>query len=327
MMRQRWRAGAGALLALLVLTEAARAEEAAAVQAILQLGGTVKVDAKQPGKPVVVVCFNSTQVTDAGLKELKAFKGLEILDLAHTHITDQGLKELKDLKTLQALRLHDTPVTDEGLKELKDLKNLQTLDLGKTRITDKGLKELKDLKSLRTLSLFGTQVTGAAVKELQAALPELMIVATQQEQTEADRRESFGSCAWQDLPDNTDVFTRPKPGEDKLQVEQIARNVQKSAIKGQEQADRREEELRKLRQQQAEKDAENEAKNKPWPFPFGGIQVFVKSPGGTLLGLAIGVPLFLLLLALNKVKWMTKEIHFPGSFLIDWLIALFKPRP
>jgi internalin A len=59
-------------------------------------------------------------VTDTGLKELKEFKQLTLLDLGHTLVTDAGMKELKEFKHLAYLKLADTLVTDEGLKELKE---------------------------------------------------------------------------------------------------------------------------------------------------------------------------------------------------------------
>jgi hypothetical protein len=73
MVRQRWLVG-GVVLGLLVLTEASRGDEAAAIQAVEKLGGTVTVNDKQPGKLVVGVDLFRTKVTDAGLKELKELK-------------------------------------------------------------------------------------------------------------------------------------------------------------------------------------------------------------------------------------------------------------
>ena len=72
----------------------------------------VKVDDKQPDKPVVGVDLRHTKVTDAELKALKEFKSLQDLDLSYTRVTDAGLKELKELKSLQRLHLGDTRITD-----------------------------------------------------------------------------------------------------------------------------------------------------------------------------------------------------------------------
>jgi hypothetical protein len=42
-----------------------------------------------------------------------------VLHLGSTQITDAGLKELAGLKSLHSLELFNTPVTDAGLKELQ----------------------------------------------------------------------------------------------------------------------------------------------------------------------------------------------------------------
>ena len=46
-------------------------------------------------------------MTDAGLKDLAALKGLKTLNLALNAVTDAGLKELAALKGLQTLDLSD----------------------------------------------------------------------------------------------------------------------------------------------------------------------------------------------------------------------------
>src|SRR2546425_614201 len=87
----------GALLAALILSGAARADEADAVKLVEKLGGTIKRDDKQPGKPVVEVDLSfRDKVTDADLRELKELKQLVVLDLNFTLVTDAGLKELKE---------------------------------------------------------------------------------------------------------------------------------------------------------------------------------------------------------------------------------------
>src|SRR5947209_7412588 len=93
----------GAVMLLACLSGAARADEASAVKAVEKLGGTVTRDDKLPGKPVIGVNLtgtHDTQVTDAGLMELKDLKQLTTLYLNSTKVTGAGLKELKDLKQL-----------------------------------------------------------------------------------------------------------------------------------------------------------------------------------------------------------------------------------
>ena len=68
---------------------------------------------------VVLVDFNETQVTDAGLMHLKGLTKLELLYLNRTQITDAGLEHLKGLTNLEDLWLNGTQVTDEGVKKLQ----------------------------------------------------------------------------------------------------------------------------------------------------------------------------------------------------------------
>src|SRR5438094_10489545 len=77
----------GAVMLLACLSGAARADEASAVKAVENLGGKVTRDDKLPGKPVIGVDLGHTQVTDAGLKELKHLKQLTSLNPEpHSHI-------------------------------------------------------------------------------------------------------------------------------------------------------------------------------------------------------------------------------------------------
>ena len=62
-----------------------------AVGFVEKLGGKVARDDKAPGKPVIQVDLNSTNVTGAGLKELANLKNLTTLNLGGTEVTDAGL--------------------------------------------------------------------------------------------------------------------------------------------------------------------------------------------------------------------------------------------
>jgi hypothetical protein len=155
----------GAAMAAACLGGVARGDEASALKAVEKLGGKVRYEGG--GGKVIGVYLKGTQVTDAGLKELKDLKQLNFLDLSGTQVTDAGLKELKDLKQLHFLDLRGTKVTDTGLKELKGLTQLRVLRLGGFGlVTDAGLKELKGLKQLEELHLNATKVTDAGLKEL-----------------------------------------------------------------------------------------------------------------------------------------------------------------
>jgi hypothetical protein len=94
--RKLMRCSLCALVAVVILAGAARADEADAVKLVEKFGGTIKRDDKQPGKPVVEVTIYNTKVTDAAVKELKELKQLTILRLDSTNVTDAGVKELKE---------------------------------------------------------------------------------------------------------------------------------------------------------------------------------------------------------------------------------------
>jgi Leucine-rich repeat (LRR) protein len=101
------------------------------------------VDKQVNGKPV----YAKMQITDEGLKNLSAMKGLQVLDLTGTNITDEGLKYLAAMKELKTLRLANTKVTDEGMEQLTKLPKLASVALDDTAVTDTGIFALKRWKS------------------------------------------------------------------------------------------------------------------------------------------------------------------------------------
>jgi len=94
-------------LALSLTVAAVRADDMAnednAVETITKLGGTVTRDEEAAGKPVIGVSLERTLVTNQGLKELKAFKHLQSLNLNRCYrvpggpfgVTPTGVKELQ----------------------------------------------------------------------------------------------------------------------------------------------------------------------------------------------------------------------------------------
>ena len=116
----------------------------AAIAEIKKLGGLCGFDEHSPGKPVLRVVFNSTQITDAGLVHLKGLTSLRSLSLRYTQITDAGLQHLKELTNLSDMYLQNTQITDAGLEYLKGLTRLKRLYLEGTQITDDGVKKLQE---------------------------------------------------------------------------------------------------------------------------------------------------------------------------------------
>ncbi len=119
-------------------------------------------------------------ITDAGLEHLKGLENLERLDIEASYITDAGLAHLKSLTKLRHLSIRSmmngtTRVSDNGLAYLEAMKKLEGLDLVSIPITDAGLPHLQGLTNLQSLRLRKTKVTHEGVKKLQQALPHCKI--------------------------------------------------------------------------------------------------------------------------------------------------------
>src|SRR6516164_1257934 len=85
---------------------------------VVQLGGHVKRDDKQPGVPIHEINLSSTKITDTDMKVLASLNRLYSLNLSGTAVTDVGLRELKPHTNLVFLNLAGTGVTDAGMKEV-----------------------------------------------------------------------------------------------------------------------------------------------------------------------------------------------------------------
>ena len=117
-----------------VVYEHAKARrQKAAVEAIENLGGTVKYDWTVP--------VRSAKMRQALGDE--SFGNVNSVQLNGTQVTDFSLANLTDLNRIKVLYLNDTQVTDAGLKHLAGLKGLTHLDLDKTQVTDAGVAELQ----------------------------------------------------------------------------------------------------------------------------------------------------------------------------------------
>jgi internalin A len=127
----------------------------------------------QAYKKLKALSLGRTGITDAGLQYLRNFDSLEQLILSDTTVTDAGLPVLATIPRLLVLQLDGTQVTDAGLTELRKCPKLEHLDLSCTGVTDAGLRLLAGSASLETLLLNKTAITDDGLKCL-ADLPELI---------------------------------------------------------------------------------------------------------------------------------------------------------
>jgi hypothetical protein len=134
-----------------------------------------------------------TQITDAGVANIRGAIAYRFIDLSRTRVTqpsalfgEQGLEHPSGLKLsgirlggrpifpfksawcpLQELDLSFTDIDDQTLAGLPEgLVNLSKLDLAGTAITDAGLRYLARLHGLTTLNLVGTRVTAEGAARL-----------------------------------------------------------------------------------------------------------------------------------------------------------------
>ena len=86
-----------------------------ALAEVKELGGSIIVDEKTPGKPVVGLSLCGRQVSDVELQQLNDLRDLRSLTLEHTRVSAAGLDLLRSFPKLQSLELTRTPVTDSAL--------------------------------------------------------------------------------------------------------------------------------------------------------------------------------------------------------------------
>lgn len=168
------------------------AEQQEAIDAIKKMKGSVDIDAKRPGKPVIRVHLyqgktagiglaplaklpevewiglHASDITEADLEHLKGLTKLSRLGLADIRLSDAGLKRLAGMTQLEILYLMENPITDAGLDHLQRLTKLKELGLGQTKITDAGLERLKPFKDLQVLDVQRLNITSYGLKHLKA---------------------------------------------------------------------------------------------------------------------------------------------------------------
>ncbi|MFA5190303.1 MAG: hypothetical protein WC740_06235 [Verrucomicrobiia bacterium] len=145
----------------------ANPEQAKAVAAIQEFGGTVTFDTKSPDKTVIGVTLRKSKALNAGLTHVRSLASLQSLDLRESMVNDAGLENLTGLAKLRSLILDKTQVSDAGLEKLKTLTNLELLYLEAADITDTGVERLRAFfPNLHSLILCYTKITDAGLAHL-----------------------------------------------------------------------------------------------------------------------------------------------------------------
>lgn len=160
----------------LVLDQAARAQQAASLDALQERGavaGPVAID-----QPWVDVRFDllGGSVTDADLALLDALEPtLVSLNLGGTSITDEGVATLGRFSHLERLHLDRTATTDAGVEHLAGLSHLRYLNLYSTPVTDAALVTIARLPALEDVYLWQTGVSPEAAALLAALRPGVVV--------------------------------------------------------------------------------------------------------------------------------------------------------
>jgi serine/threonine protein kinase len=115
------------------------------------------------------------QITNAGLAHLSECKRLLNLYLQGTSVTDDGLKVLRGFKALRLLNLSGTRISAAALGHFKECASLWTLDLSNTKLGDEAVDAIASISALKTVKLADTRITAEGRKRLKALLPNAKI--------------------------------------------------------------------------------------------------------------------------------------------------------
>ena len=144
----------------------------AAIAAILQAGGYIRVVVPQPTAdrlerlPISEVNLREAKVDNTLLVHVGNLKEVRRLDLSYANIDDAGLKTIAHLP-LRELWLQSTNITDASAVTISRIKTLDFLQLNSTDLSDEFLKTLTPMPKLTDLGLRGTDVTGDGMQHLQ----------------------------------------------------------------------------------------------------------------------------------------------------------------
>lgn len=166
------------------------ADEKAALDLVMKVGGTAEIDPKLPAGARVSVkietatdamlvglkkspqigsvnVFDATKCTDRGFAVFMELPHLRKLVVSQSKISPLGVNAIGQCKELRALVLINADLTDAELAGLKKLTLLESLDLSENpKITDKGMVHVKALERLQALYLIKTSLTDRGLMEL-----------------------------------------------------------------------------------------------------------------------------------------------------------------
>lgn len=128
---------------------------------------------------LVSIDFHLAKITDASAFYLKKMTKLKSIYFAHADLTDAAVREFAKLPALTELQLWDCKVHGEGLEALKG-KAIARLNLAGNPITDEALVPLKELKNLEALDISETDITDKGLETIQEfkALKKLLMNRT-----------------------------------------------------------------------------------------------------------------------------------------------------
>ncbi len=112
------------------------------------------------GLPLVQLEIDQTRTTLDGLKRLKGFPKLQILNVYDLLVNDEILAVIGEMKGMRSLNLRNTVITTDGMQHLAGLTEMEKLVLAETGVEDTGFEHLTGMKKLKVLDLWDWQTQG-----------------------------------------------------------------------------------------------------------------------------------------------------------------------
>lgn len=112
--------------------------------------------------------LETSQVTGASTRVLKAFPNLKILNLSLVRTLDPASSQaILDCKNLESLYLDEVQINDDFIKGLGALDGIRDLQISRTNVSERAIGNLlKELPNLERLSLVGLQIKGQCFQSL-----------------------------------------------------------------------------------------------------------------------------------------------------------------